>query len=118
MRRLAPVTLVVGVVALLGSYVVYTQGVVRELRQEASRVGLMYARVYHGLNNPSEDAANTALFDLSNHIRESGVPLIVTDATGIPPRRRTCRSALSPTPRQTRAWIARARPAERSDRRA
>jgi signal transduction histidine kinase len=84
-RRLAPVTLVsICVAALLVWYVIYTQGVVRELRREASRVGLMYARVYDGLNDPSPDAANTALLDLSKHIRESGVPLIITDSRGNP----------------------------------
>ena len=85
MRRLAPVTLVsLSVAALLVWYVIYTQGVVRELRREASRVGSMYARVYDGLNDPSADAANTALLDLSRHIRESGVPLIITDSKGNP----------------------------------
>jgi len=84
-RRLAPVTIVsVCVTALLVWYVIYTQGVVRELRREASRVGLMYARVYDGLNDPSPEAANTALLDLSKHIRESGVPLIITDSAGNP----------------------------------
>jgi signal transduction histidine kinase len=84
-RRLAPVTIVsVCVTALLVWYVIYTQGVVRELRREASRVGLMYARVYDGLKDPSPDAANTALLDLSKHIRESGVPLIITDSAGNP----------------------------------
>jgi len=84
-RRLAPVTIAsIAVAALLVWYVIYTQGVVRELRREASRVGLMYARVYDGLNDPSADAANTALLDLSRHIRESGVPLIITDSKGTP----------------------------------
>jgi signal transduction histidine kinase len=83
MRRLAPVTLVsVGVVALLTWYVIYTRGVVRELRQEASRVGLMYARVYNGLSDPNPDAATAALLDLARHIRESGVPMILTDQQG------------------------------------
>lgn len=85
MRRLAPVTLVtLGVLALLSWYVIYTRGVVRELRQEASRVGLMYARVYNGLSDPGPDAATAALLDLSSHIRESGVPLIITDTKGEP----------------------------------
>jgi len=84
-RRIAPVTIVsVCVSALLIWYVIYTQGVVRELRREASRVGLMYARVYDGLNDPSTEAANTALLDLSRHIRESGVPLVITDSRGNP----------------------------------
>lgn len=85
MRRLAPVTLVtIGVLALLVWYVIYTRGVVRELRQEASRVGLMYARVYNGLSDPNPDAATAALLDLSRHIRESGVPMILTDEQGRP----------------------------------
>lgn len=85
MRRIAPVTIVsLCVTALLVWYVIYTQGVVRELRREASRVGLMYARVYDGLNDPGPDAATTALLDLSRYIRESGVPLIITDSRGNP----------------------------------
>jgi signal transduction histidine kinase len=44
----------------------------------------MYARVYDGLNDPSAEAANTALLDLSGHIRESGVPVILTDPRGNP----------------------------------
>ena len=83
MRRLAPVTLItIGVLTLLTWYVIYTRGVVRELRQEASRVGLMYARVYKGLTDPNPDAATAALFDLSRQIRESGVPMILTDEQG------------------------------------
>jgi signal transduction histidine kinase len=85
MRRLAPVTLVtIGVLALLVWYVIYTRGVVRELRQEASRVGLMYARVYNGLSDPNPDGATAALLDLSRYIRESGVPMILTDERGNP----------------------------------
>jgi signal transduction histidine kinase len=84
-RRVAPVWVAtLSVAALLIWYVIYTQGVVRELRREASRVGLMYARVYDGLNDPAADAANSALLDLSNNIRLSGVPLIITDAKGNP----------------------------------
>src|SRR4051794_12706461 len=85
MRRLAPVTLItIGVLGLLVWYVIYTRGVVRELRQEASRVGLMYARVYNGLSDPNPDAATAALLDLARHIRESGVPMILTNQQGVP----------------------------------
>lgn len=73
-----------GVALLLGWYVMYTRSIVRDLRREASRVGLMYARVYDGLNDPSAEAANTALLDLSSQIRESGVPVILTDPAGNP----------------------------------
>jgi signal transduction histidine kinase len=85
MRRLAPVTLIsIGVLALLVWYVIYTRTVVHELRIEASRVGLMYARVYNGLSDPNPDAANAALLDLSRHIRESGVPMVLADDAGNP----------------------------------
>lgn len=83
MRRTAPLWAVVfGVVALLTWYVFYMRSVVTDLRVEASRVGKMYARVYDALNDPNPDAATTALQDLSALISESGVPVIVTDASG------------------------------------
>lgn len=83
MRRTAPLwAVVIGVAALLTWYVIYMRGVVTDLRMEASRVGTMYARVYDALSDPNPDAATTALQDLSTTIRESGVPLIVTDTRG------------------------------------
>ncbi len=74
--------MVFGVVALLTWYVFYMRSVVTDLRAEASRVGTMYARVYDALSDPNPDAALTALQDLSALIRESGVPMIVTDSRG------------------------------------
>jgi signal transduction histidine kinase len=44
----------------------------------------MYARVYAALGDPREDAGTAALLDLSRHIRQTGVPVIVTDADGRP----------------------------------
>jgi len=73
----------VGVVLLLGSYIVYTQSVVLELRHEAERSGRMYARVYEALADTSADA-NAALLDLARHIGDSKVPVLVTDADGNP----------------------------------
>ena len=85
MRRGAPVVLVaVGLVLLLGSYVVYTQRVISELRREARRTGTMFARVYSALADPSEDVGTEALFELSRLIREMGVPVVVTDPDGRP----------------------------------
>jgi signal transduction histidine kinase len=81
-RRSAPLWAVVfGVVALLTWYVFYMRSVVTDLRAEASRVGKMYARVYDALSDPNTDPT-TALQDLSALMRESGVPIIVTDARG------------------------------------
>jgi signal transduction histidine kinase len=106
MRRLAPVTLVtIGVLALLVWYVIYTRGVVRELRQEASRVGLMYARVYNGLSDPNPDAATAALLDLARHIRESGVPMILTDEKGNPTANANLPFASSVGSKETRNYV-------------
>ena len=85
MRRGAPLVLIgLGVALLLGSYVFYTRGVVRELRRDAQRTGRMYAKVLGALNDPSEEASSAALFDLAGQIRETGVAIIVTDANGNP----------------------------------
>ena len=73
-----------GLALLLGWYVAYTRRVVVELRHEAARSARMYARVYGALSAPSEEDATAALLDLSAHIAESGVPVIVTDTRGRP----------------------------------
>ncbi len=87
MRRAAPVLIALLLGALLIGYVVYTQSVVAELRREAQRTGQMFARVYSALGDPREDIANAALLDLSRHITEMRVPVIVTDAEGRPTAR-------------------------------
>ena len=85
MRRGAPVILLaVALFVLLGSYVLYTRYVVTALRREAGRSGQMFARVFRALNDPREEVATAALLDLSNQIRQMGVPVIVTDADGRP----------------------------------
>jgi signal transduction histidine kinase len=85
MRRGAPVVLVaIGLVLLLGSYVVYTQRILVELRRDARHHGQMYARIYGALNDPSEEVGTAALLALSAQLREAGIPVIVTDASGRP----------------------------------
>jgi signal transduction histidine kinase len=85
MRRPRPFLLVaVGVAVLLGWYVAYTQQLIRELRRDAAQAGTMYARVYRALTDTSDnaDVATNAMLDLARTIRESGVPLILTDRDG------------------------------------
>ncbi|MEW5915586.1 MAG: HAMP domain-containing sensor histidine kinase [Gemmatimonadota bacterium] len=81
MRRGALVLVSVAVLVLLGSYVVYTQRVVRQLQAEASRTGQMYAQIYRALSDTAADPT-AALFDLAEHIRDAGLPLILTDPSG------------------------------------
>jgi signal transduction histidine kinase len=85
MRRGAPVsTIAVLFALLLGSYVVYTQAVVADLRREALRSSTAFAHLYRALSDTTEGASTQALLDLARSIREHGVPLIVTDAAGRP----------------------------------
>lgn len=84
MRRAAPVLAALAVALLLTWYVAYSRRVVRELRHEASRSGTMYARVFRALGEPGEENSTAALLDLARHIREMGVPVVVTDSRGQP----------------------------------
>ncbi len=85
MRRGAPVVLLGFLLALvLGSYIVYSQRVVVELRRDASRSSRMHAQILSALADPSPDAANAALLELASSIRELGVPVIITDTRGRP----------------------------------
>jgi signal transduction histidine kinase len=83
MRRGALLLVGVAVLVLLGSYVVYTRRVVRQLQAEASRTGQMYAQIYRALSDTAADPT-AALFDLAEHIRDAGLPLILTDPSGRP----------------------------------
>ncbi|HYW52136.1 MAG TPA: HAMP domain-containing sensor histidine kinase [Gemmatimonadaceae bacterium] len=83
-RRVAPVLfLASGVIALLVWWLVYTQRVVTDLRREAARSSQMYARVYQALSQEGDDGT-AALLDLSRYIRQAGVPVIVTNSSGLP----------------------------------
>lgn len=85
MRRRGPVILVaLGLLLLLGSYVWYAQRVVAELRSESERTGRMIARIYGALTDTTSGSETAALLELSQEIRELGVPVIVTDVEGRP----------------------------------
>ncbi|MBL0172322.1 MAG: HAMP domain-containing histidine kinase [Gemmatimonadaceae bacterium] len=84
-RRRWPVVLVVlGVLALLAWYVGYTQHVVTQLRVDAATQGRMYSLIYRALLDTSAagEDKTPVLFELAKQVRESGLPLIVTDADG------------------------------------
>jgi signal transduction histidine kinase len=83
MRRGAFVVVIIGVALLLGSYVILTQRVVRELRHDASLSGQMYGEVWRALTDTTADP-QSALLEISRHVVESGVPFILTDADGRP----------------------------------
>ena len=85
MRRGTPEAVVATLILLLlGSYVWYTRHVVVDLRLSARHSTEMYARVFHGLGDPTPGAETQSLLELSKSITEQGVPLIATDLQGRP----------------------------------
>ena len=82
-RRIWPLLLAALSIAILGSYLVYTEYLVREIRAEAAVHTRMYARVQQGLL-ATEDEQTEALMALQHEITSLGVPLVVLDPDGEP----------------------------------
>jgi signal transduction histidine kinase len=83
-RRWPVVVVVIGVLALLAWYVAYTQHVVTQLRVAAASQGRMYSQIYRALLDtsaagPDRDAV---LFELAAQVRQSGLPIVLTDGEG------------------------------------
>ncbi len=83
-RRLTVVLVALGVFVLLAWYVGYTQHVVRQLKDAAAVQGQLYSRVYTVLlDTASMDDGRVGLaFELAGEIRNSGLPLVLTDGNG------------------------------------
>lgn len=83
-RRYWPVALALLSILVFGSYLVYTDHLVRRIRQEALIHTQMYAAVQRGLFSTEEDAALNALFGLQASLKKLGVPIVVFDPNGRP----------------------------------
>jgi signal transduction histidine kinase len=106
-RRTALTALVaVGVLALLGSYIAYTQRVVRDLRGEAQRWSRMSSAVYAARADTSESASLNALGDIALLILHDNVPLIVTDRGGRPVQFANLPASVDTTDDAVRAYAA------------
>jgi signal transduction histidine kinase len=78
----SPVTLW-GLLALAATLIVVLSGLVaRHLTQDARRTSASYARVFRGLY--SEGGATDALLDQVGEIRREGIPIVLTNAVGVP----------------------------------
>jgi signal transduction histidine kinase len=86
MRRQTALTALVtaGIGALLVSYVVFTQSVVRELRRESERSSRIMSVVYKAYSDDTPGAQEVAIAELVTLTQEAGIPLILTDTTGEP----------------------------------
>ncbi len=69
---------------VLGWYLVYTELLMREIRRDALVHSRIYIQILRGLSDPREGAAEQTLFNLSDDIQDLGIPIVVTDADGIP----------------------------------
>ena len=83
-RRIWPLLLAALSIAILASYLVYTEFLVREIREEAAAHTRMYALVQEGLLAVDVDQQTEALRQLQIQITHMGVPLVVLDADGRP----------------------------------
>ena len=79
-----PVALALLAIAVLGSYLLYTEQLVREFRNEAEVHQRMYALVQEGLLSAEPDAALQALTELQSELTRLGVPIVAVNAEGVP----------------------------------
>jgi signal transduction histidine kinase len=79
-----PVAVALLAIAVLGSYLLYTEQLVREFRSEAEVHKRMYALVQQGLLSSEPDAGLQALVDLQAELTELGVPIVALNAEGVP----------------------------------
>ena len=79
-----PVALALLAIAILGSYLLYTEQLVREFRTEAETHKRMYALVQKGLLSTEPGGELQALIDLQYELTQLGVPLVALNADGVP----------------------------------
>ena len=83
-RRLPVILVVVGLVLLVAWNVVYTQRVVARIIATEQRQAIMLQRTFRAQTDTNPAVASAALQDIIFQARQSGVPMIQTDADGDP----------------------------------
>ena len=79
-----PVGLALLAIAVLGSYLLYTEQLVREFREEAEVQRRMYALVQEGLLSADPGAELQALTDLQSELTQLGAPIVAVNSEGVP----------------------------------
>lgn len=82
-RRHWPAVLAVLAILIFGSYLVYTQYLVRRITREATVYSRIYAEVSRGLLSPEEQAATLSLLAVQNELQGLGVPMILVNGEGL-----------------------------------
>ena len=81
-RRYWPAALAILALLFFGSYLAYTQYLLRRMQAEARIHSQMYADVLRGLTAIEEVDQTETFFDLQRSMFSLGVPMIVTDSAG------------------------------------
>ncbi|MGH7467762.1 MAG: sensor histidine kinase [Longimicrobiales bacterium] len=81
-RRYWPAALAILALFLFGSYLAYTQHLVRQIREQSLGLSEMYAAVQRGLVSLQDGAELEALWELQGSLLALGVPFVLTDADG------------------------------------
>lgn len=85
MRRNAPVVIVaLGLLTLLVAFVWYSQTVLSNLRSEAQQTASIYAKVYGAMNDTTPGSETATLADLIESLKKLRVPVLLTNAAGVP----------------------------------
>jgi signal transduction histidine kinase len=83
-RRYWPTILGLIAAATLAWYLIFTQVLVREMRRDSAVHSRIYVSLLRGLNAPEPGAAEQTLLELIVAVQEIGIPIIITDADGVP----------------------------------
>lgn len=83
-RRPWPAALALLSLIIFGSFLLYTERIVREVRAEAAMHSRMYALVQQGLLSLEPGADLQALLALQATLTELGVPVVAVNAEGVP----------------------------------
>ncbi len=79
-----PIALALLAAGVLGWYLLYTQLLIREIRQDVQVHTGIYLGILKGLNDPREGAANQTLLSLIDQVKLLGIPIILLDPEGYP----------------------------------
>lgn len=82
--RYWPTALAILTVIVLGWYLVYTNLLAREMRDDAALHSELYFKIYQGLADPTESNAVSTLLELAEAINQLGIPMVITDVDGFP----------------------------------
>jgi signal transduction histidine kinase len=83
-RRHWPTVLALLAAAALGWHLLYTELLIREVRRDAAVHSQIYVQILRGLQDPDEETAVQTLLDLSGEMQRLGIPIVVSDADGVP----------------------------------